>query len=138
MTPLLLTVAMTIGADEKAAAQNIDGKWLIVYAEEGNRRNTTWEQKVATGKGDSLSYSKEGEDRSLTLTFGEHQTVKASLAIGGKVPDEGKGLSGVYIYGQDYLCISLNSGAAKKGEEAKSGDGTKSSGNFILILRRQR
>lgn len=129
MTPLLLTVAMTLGADEKPAAPDIEGKWLIVYAEEGSRRNTTWEQKVATAKGDMLSYSKEGEDRSLKLTFGAHQTVKAALSVGDKTSD--KSLSGVYIAGQDYLCLSLNAPDSK-------GDEKKSSGSFILILRRQR
>jgi hypothetical protein len=135
MTPLLLTVAMTLGADEKATP-NIEGKWLIVYAEEGSRRNTTWEQKVATAKGDSLSYSKEGEDRALKLTFGAGQTVKAELSIGGKVTDEGKSLGGVYIAGQDYLCLSLNPGGAAA-KESKA-DSAKSSGALILILRRQR
>jgi hypothetical protein len=134
MTPLLLTVAMTLGADEKAAP-NIEGKWLIVYAEEGSRRNTTWEQKVATAKGDSLSYSKEGEDRAIKLTFGAGQTVKGELSIGGKVSEEGKSLSGVYIAGQDYMCLSLNPGGGKEG---KATDASKSSGAFILILRRQR
>ena len=68
MTPLFLTVAMTLGADEKAAMPNIEGKWLIVYAEEGSRRNTTWEQKIATAKDKTLSYSKEGEKRVLRMT----------------------------------------------------------------------
>lgn len=133
MTPLLLTVAMTLGAEP--TAPDIEGKWLIVYAEEGSRRNTTWEQKVATAKGDMLSYSKEGEDRSLKLTFGANQTVKAALSVGDKASD--KSLSGVYIAGQDYLCLSMNLPSTdRKGDE--KADAKKSSGSFILILRRQR
>lgn len=133
MTPLLLTVAMTLGAEP--AAPDIEGKWLIVYAEEGSRRNTTWEQKVATAKGEMLSYSKEGEDRSLKLTFGANQTVKAALSVGDKASD--KSLSGVYIAGQDYLCLSLNPPSTDRKSDEKA-DAKKSSGTFILILRRQR
>ncbi len=122
---------MAIGADEKSAAPALDGKWLIVYAEEGGRRNTTWEQRIATLKEDNLSYSKEGEERSLRFKIGAHQTVKATLVVG---KEEGKPLSGVFIAGQDYLCVSLNADAAKKdGDDLKG-----SSGSFILILRRQR
>ena len=58
------------------------------------------------------------------------QTVKATLSIGDK--SDGKSLSGVYISGQDYLCLSLNA------VDAKASDAVKSSGSFILILRRQR
>jgi hypothetical protein len=129
MTPLLLTVAMTIGADPKP---DIEGKWLIVYAEEGSRRNTTWEQKVATMKGDTLSYSNEGEVRTLQLKFEADQKLTGKLALG-KDASEGKALAGVFIAGQDYLALSLNTGDAG----AKS-DTPKSSGSYILILRRQR
>jgi hypothetical protein len=129
MTPLLLTVAMTVGADPKP---DVEGKWLIVYAEEGSRRNTTWEQKVATLKGDTLSYKKEGEERTLQLKFEADQKLTGKLAVGTDTGD-GKALSGVYIAGQDYLALSLNTGDVG----AKS-DAPKSSGSFILILRRQR
>ena len=129
MTPLLLTVALTIGADPKP---DVEGKWLIVYAEEGGRRNTTWEQKVATMKGDTLSYSKEGEERTLKLKFDADQKVTGKLAVG-KDAGDGKTLSGVYIAGQDYLALSFNAG-----EAAAKSDTPKSSGSFILILRRQR
>jgi hypothetical protein len=127
MTLLLLTVAMTVGADPKP---DVEGKWLIVYAEEGGRRNTTWEQKVATMKGDTLSYSKEGEERSLQLKFDADQKLTGKLAVG-KDGGDGKALGGVYIAGQDYLAISLNAGDTKA-------ETLKSSGSFILILRRQR
>ena len=141
MTPILLSIALAstvpVGADDKAAP-DIEGKWLIVYVEEGGKRNATWEQQVATVKGDTLSYSKEGDDRSLRLTFGANQTVKVSGAAG-KDPPKGAGeMSGVYIAGKDYLCLSLNP-AAKGGDPAAKGDGKKaSSGAFIIILRRQR
>jgi hypothetical protein len=125
MTPLLMTVVLAVGADEKAAAPAIDGKWLIVYAEEGGKRNTTWEQRVASGEKDTLSYSKDGDDRSLKLSFGEKQTVKAAMK-------DGTAMSGVYIAGQDYLCLSLNPEASKEGKARSS------SGEFILILRKQR
>ena len=132
MTPLLLTVALA-AAGGKPDGPDVEGKWLIVYAEEGGRRNTTWEQQVATLKGDTLSYSKEGEERSLRLKFGADQKLTASLSVGGKAAAEGKSLDGVFIAGQDYLCLSLNSPG--KGGDAKAG-GAKPS--FILILRRQR
>ena len=128
MTPLLMTVVLSMGAGNNAAPPKIDGKWLIVYAEEGGKRNTTWEQRVATAEKDTLSYSKDGDDRMLKMTFGEKQTVTAEMKAGGK--DLGK-LSGVFISGQDYFCLSLNSEAAKENK-------TTSSGAFILILRRQR
>lgn len=125
MTALLMSLAMTLGADSP-----LEGKWLIVYAEEGSRRNTTWEQRVATLKDDKLSYSKDGEDRSVTVKFGDHQSVKGTLVVG---KEEGKALSGVAIIGQDYLCLSMNADKAKASDDPKA-----SSGSFILILRRQR
>ncbi|HVK15966.1 MAG TPA: hypothetical protein VM533_03395 [Fimbriiglobus sp.] len=131
MTHIMLSAvlaALPVGDDEKSGAPDVEGKWLIVYVEEGGKRNATWEQQVATVKGDTLSYSKEGDDRSLRLTFGANQTIKVTGA-GGKGTGE---MSGVYITGQDYLCLSLNPPGDKKVE------GKKSSGAFILILRRQR
>jgi hypothetical protein len=119
---------MTLGAEPKVAP-DVDGKWLIVYAEEGGRRNTTWEQKVATLKDGTLSYNKEGEERTLSLKFDADQKLTATLTVGKE--GTGKSLSGVYIAGQDYMAVSLN------GEGAKDGAG-KSSGAYILILRRQR
>ncbi len=80
-------------------------------------------------KGENLSYSQEGEDRSVDLKLGANQTVKAKLTIGKEA--QGKSLSGGYIAAQDYLCLSLNG-------EGKEGDNKGSSGSFILILRRQR
>jgi uncharacterized protein YxeA len=129
MTALLTTVVLAVGAAQAAEAPKIDGKWLIVYAEEGGKRNTTWEQRVATAEKDVLSYSKDGDDRQVKLSFGAKQTATATLKAGGK--DLGA-MSGVYISGQDYLCLSLNPDAAK------GGGGSTSSGAFILILRRQR
>jgi hypothetical protein len=128
MTPLLMTLALVVATDEKAAPPNIDGKWLIVYAEEGGKRNTTWEQRVATAEKGIVSYSKDGDERVLKLAFGDKQTLKATIKASGT--DLGA-LSGVYISSQDYLCLSLNPDAAK---DVK----TTSSGAFILILRRQR
>lgn len=127
MTPLVMSIVLAVAVQEKAAP-NIDGKWLIVYAEEGGKRNTTWEQKVATGEKDTLKYSKDGDDRTVKATFGAKQTLTASIKAGDK--DLGA-LSGVYILGQDYLCLSLNLDAAKD-------DKNPSSGAYILILRRQR
>ena len=125
MIQLLMATAVLVGANERAAdAPKVEGKWRIVYAEEGGRRNNAWEQKVASVEGNTLSYESEGQKRSIKLTFGPHQTVKA----------EGeKEYSGVYISGQDYLCLSLND--AKDPEKTPRGE---SSGSFILILRKQR
>src|SRR3982751_339509 len=77
VTPLLLSVVLSLGAGPA-----VEGNWLIVYAEEGGRRNTTWEQKVATLKGDTLSYNKEGEERTLKLKFGDDQKLTAGLTVG--------------------------------------------------------
>ena len=138
MTRTLLGLALAVAlasaaitrADDKPAP-DVEGKWLIVYVEEGGKRNATWEQQVATVKGDTLTYSKEGDERKLKLSFGANQTVKVS-GVGGK---DAKGeMSGVYILGQDYVCLSLNA----KGDAPAKADAKKSSGDFILILRRQR
>ena len=124
MIPLLMATAVLFGADDKKeAAPKVDGKWRIVYAEEGGRRNNSWEQKVATVNRDTLSYESDGKKRSLKLTFGPHQTVKAK---------GDREFTGVYIHGQDYLCISLNNA-----KDASEGRG-QSSGSFILILRKMR
>jgi hypothetical protein len=136
MSPLLLATLLVVGADAvkddpKADAPKLDGKWLIVYAEENGRRNNSWEQRQATIEGTTLSYKEDTKDQSLALTFGPHQTLKASFK-GEKDGDKKDAFSGVYIAGQDYLCISLNKGEAKD-DKAK---GT-SSGAFILILRKQ-
>jgi len=128
MSAILLAVALA-AADDKPAMPDVEGKWLIVYAEEGGKRNTTWEQRVATVKGDTLSYSKDGDTRALKLAFGDGQTVKATMPAGGK-DVAAKPLTGVAIVGQDYLCLSLNA-EVKKPEKG-------SSGSLILILRRQR
>jgi hypothetical protein len=58
---------------------------------------------AATVQGNTLSYESEGKKRSLELSFCPQQTVKAK----GEAKDD---YSGVYILGQDYLCISLNAG----------------------------
>jgi hypothetical protein len=129
MIALVMTVVLAVNAPGTVGAVDIDGKWLIVYAEEGGKRNTTWEQRVATADKDMLSYSKDGDDRSVKLVFGAKQALTASLKAGGK--DLGN-LSGVYILGQDYLCLSLNPDTAKEGDKPSS------SGAFILILRKQR
>lgn len=135
MMAFLLSAALTAGVgapEEKTTAPNIEGKWLIVYVEEGGKRNATWEQQVATVKGDTLSYSKDGDEHTLKLTFAPHQTVKAA-ASGGKGKDvKTADLHGVYVAAQDYLCLSLN--PAGKGPSGEN----KSSADFILILRRQR
>lgn len=127
MTPLLMATALLLGAEAKAEdAPKMEGKWRIVYAEEGGRRNNAWEQRVATVRDNAISYEAEGKMRSLKLSFESGQTVKAT----GEGETKGD-YSGVYILGQDYLCISLN---AKEGDKGR-GD---SSSSFILILRKQR
>lgn len=127
MTPLLMATVLLFAADEKKAdAPKVEGRWRIVYAEEGGRRNNAWEQRLATVRDNAISYEVEGKTRSLKLSFGEHQTLKAS----GEGETKGE-YSGVYIHGQDYLCLSLN---AKEGDKGRG----QSSGSFILILRKQR
>jgi hypothetical protein len=140
MSSLLLAALLASGGGAAAADPKVEGKWLIVYAEEGGRRNTAWEAKVATLRDGTLSYERDGKKQSLKLTFGDNQTLKASLSRGeGKAGGDDKGAhSGVYIAARDYLCISLNPGKKDTGAAAKAGGGTTSSGAFILILRRQR
>jgi hypothetical protein len=159
MTTLLVTAALALGYGDGVKGgkgPSADGKWLIVYAEEGGRRNNAWEQRQATLSKGTLSYESEaGKKRSLKLKFGPHQTLEATISAGG-----GAGAAvmrrGVYIRGQDYLCISLGKEGGKKGaaapgagrdlaareaaQETAVGAGTDhgSSGDFILILRRQR
>ena len=122
MIQLLMATAVLVGANERAEdAPKVEGKWRIVYAEEGGRRNNTWEQQMANVEGNKISYESEGKKLSIKLTFGPHQTVKA----------EGeKEYSGVYIHGQDFLCLSLND--AKDPDKARG----ESSASFILILRK--
>jgi hypothetical protein len=133
MSSLLLATLLVAGADAapadaKADAPKLDGKWMIVYAEENGRRNNSWENRLATIDGTTLTYKEDTKDLSLALTFGAGQTLKATQKEG----DKKGAYSGVYIAGQDYLCISLNPSDAKEGDKK----GT-SSGAFILILRKQ-
>jgi hypothetical protein len=148
MTAVLATAPVdqpTKAAD--APAPNVDGKWLIVYAEEGGRRVQGWEQHVATLKDGVLTYDREGKDVTIDLKFGPKQTLKA--ASGATAGSKEAASDGVYIAGQDYLCISLTGGSFTGGDkpkeeskekDAKADEPAKgpSSGNFILILRRQR
>jgi hypothetical protein len=143
-TLLMAAMLATVGADQpgakgaEGAMPQVEGKWLIVYAEEGSRRMNSWEQRVVTIKDNTLSYERDGKEQTIRLKFGPHQSLKASAD--GK--EEGaSGGEGVYIAGQDYLCLSLATGhfGGDKGSSARpqEGQGT-SSGSFILILRRQR
>lgn len=127
MTPLLMATLLLFGADaKKEGAPKVEGRWRIVYAEEGGRRNNAWEQRVATVRDNVISYKVEGRTRSLKLSFEPHQMVKAA----GEGETKGE-YSGVYILSRDYLCLSLN---AKEGDKGRG----ESSGSFILILRKQR
>ncbi len=133
MSALLMAALLAApGADQPGAMPNVEGKWLIVYAEEGGRRMNSWEQRVANLKDNTLTYERDGKEQQIHLKFGPHQTLKASTAK----EDASAGGDGVYIAGQDYLCLSLTSGNFTGGEKAQ-GAGS-SSGSFILILRRQR
>ncbi len=127
MISLFMATVFLCGADEKKGdAPKVEGRWRIVYAEEGGRRNNAWEQRVAVVRANAISYEAEGKTRSLKLSYGANQTVKAV----GEGETKGE-YSGVYILGKDYLCLSLN---AKEGDKGRG----ESSGSFILILRKQR
>lgn len=150
MTSLLVAVVLSLssgGTAQDTAAPPIEGKWLIVYAEENSKRNNAWEQRVATIRGDTLTYQDAGEDRTLKFTFGPNQTVKATPGGWKDKSKDAPGLSGVYIAGQDYFSLSLNAEKAAGKEKASDAASPKavsdtpasqSSGTFILILRRQR
>ena len=157
MNLLLVTAVLALGGGEGQAGKGgggaaLDGKWQIVYAEEGGRRNNSWEQRLATLKGGTLSYEGEGGKKlSLKLKTGKGQTVEATS------DEKGETWKGVYILGQDYLCLSLSKGGAMKGRGGAGGGpaggpvagpggppgggaqkGHSSSGDFILIMRRVR
>jgi hypothetical protein len=165
MNLLLVTAVLALGGGEGQAGKggggaSLDGKWQIVYAEEGGRRNNSWEQRMATVKGGTLSYEGEGgKKRSLKLKAGKGQTVEATS------DEKGETWKGVYILGQDYLCLSFSKGGAMKGRGGAGGPasgpvaapvaggapavggapaagggqaGHGSSGDFILIMRRVR
>ncbi len=147
MNTLLLSTVVALGIGQPAAG-SADGKWVIVYAEEGGRRNNAWEQRKGTCMGGTLSYEDTtGKKMSVAMKFGPHQTLDATVNEGSGA---GKAWHGVYVLGQDYLCISLNKGARKTGAGASSGGGTRTttaqagggerhaSADFILILRRLR
>jgi hypothetical protein len=156
MNVFLVAVVFGLGAGQaaqpapggKVMGGGMDGKWQIVYAEEGGRRNNSWEQQQATVEKGTLSYEGEGgKKRSLKFKTGPGQTVEATGDEGGK------SWKGVYILGQDYLCLSLSKALKLKatpepapaalappggGGEVGGGTGGGSSGDFILILRRVR
>jgi hypothetical protein len=134
MNALLLTTILAFAAADKAdkdkedaSGPKLDGKWTIVYAEEAGRRNTAWETRPAMFKDGSLSYEEEGKKHSLQLKFGEHSHLTATTGLG---KDGDKGGKGHYIASQDYVTISLTC----EGNKPPAG----STGDFILILRRQR
>jgi hypothetical protein len=161
MYSLFLMAAFVVPAEAPAdvAAPKLEGKWLIVYAEEGGRRNNAWEQQQAKFKDGTLVYAQEGKEQAIKVTFGPHNTLKAMVSgsTKGKKEDvskeeaggESRAYTGVYIAGQDYFCLSLDKkGDAKKEArkeevsarrtaEADKAEGVKGS-SFILILRRQR
>jgi hypothetical protein len=138
MSVLLLTTMLMVGADQSpqaAITASVNGKWMVVYAEEKGRRNNSWEQQQATMQDGTLTYQANGKEETLQLKFGPHQTVSVS--------NNGTTQKGVFIASRDYLCISLQ-GHAKQGaaeEQETTAPRTRqhhSSGSFILILRRGR
>lgn len=157
MNALLVSTVVALGIGQPAAG-SADGKWVIVYAEEGGRRNNAWEQRLATCMGGTLSYEDTtGKKLSIALKFGPHQTLDANVTEAGG--NAGKAWHGVYILGQDYLCMSLNKGARKGGGTSSTGGGggetsstavparatavagggaSGDSADFIMILRRLR
>lgn len=138
MSALLVAAVLSMApAEEPAKQADVSGSWLIVYAEEQGRRVQKWEQTKATLKDGAFTYERDGKDFTFNLKFGPQQTVKASVA------GKDKAAEGVCIVGQDYLCLSLSGGPFAAGDaktdkpkaDEKPG---KSSGDFILILRKQR
>jgi hypothetical protein len=141
MGTLLLIGMLAVGADQgTGASAAVQGKWLIVYAEEGGRRNNSWEQRQATITDSTLKYEADGKEHTIHVKFEPHQTLEASAGT------SGQNHRGVYVLGKDYLVVSLESGrfsgtargaGREKGTAAGAGGGEHSSGSFILILRRQ-
>jgi hypothetical protein len=142
MRTMLWTGLVALGLVGQAAADNppsVDGKWQIVYAESGGRRNNSWEQRQATVQDNVLKYeASDGKEHAITLKLEPHQMLEASES-GGETH------KGVYVVGQDYFVISLGTGsfgngagAAAATPRASAAGKGESSGSFILILRRQR
>lgn len=142
MSALLFAAMLTVGVGQDAqptasAAPNVNGKWMVVYAEQKGHRIESWNQQRATLQDGALSYQTNGKEETLHLKFGPHQTVTAT---GGN----GKMHTGVFIASKEYLCISLRGTArsadqgASEEQEAKGAGPAPghSSGSFILILRR--
>jgi uncharacterized protein (TIGR03067 family) len=126
MSALLLTSLLAFGAADQPDVGKLEGKWTVVYAEEGGRPNRAWETRPAMFKDGTLSYEEDGKKQNLELKFGTHNTVTAK----GLGKDGDKEAKGVYIMSQDYVTIALN----PEGKSPAAG----SSGDFVLILRRQR
>jgi hypothetical protein len=122
MHSLLLTAVFVMVPGDQTGkdafdASKLDGKWLIVYAEEGGRRINNWEQRPATLKDGALTYERDGKDYTLTLKFGPNQTLKVTAP---KKDDASEVNSeGVFIAGQDDLCLSLTSGTVTGAKDAK-------------------
>ncbi len=135
MSPLFVAAVLAAvpAADQPASAPDLNGGWLIVYAEEKGRRIQKWEQLKATVKDGALTYERDGKDFTISLKFGPGQTLKATT--GGK--DEAAA-EGVYIAGQDYLCVSLTGGAFAAAKDDKDKPAKAGGPDFILILRKQR
>ena len=126
MNVLLLTSFLAFGAADQPDLAKLDGKWTVVYAEEGGRPNRAWETRPAMFKDGTLSFEEDGKKQSLELKCGDHCAVTAK-GLGKAGDKEGKG---VCIIGQDYVTIALTA----EGKKPEGG----SSGDFVLILRRQR
>jgi hypothetical protein len=135
MNSFLLATLLVAGSHEAMndVTATLGGKWLIVYAEEGGRRNNAWEQQQATVDGSKLSYEVGGKQQTLELKFGSRQTLTATE--GGEAKTS---WSGVYVASQDYFIISVNKGAAGEAKADETKPKSSSSAEFIIILRRQR
>jgi hypothetical protein len=127
MSTFLVATLLGLTGFHADEGPKLDGKWLVVYAEEGGRRNNAWEQQLAVIKGSTITYEDAGKQRIVQLKFGEHQAVEANR------DGQEKPVRGVCIVGQDYLSISLEAPEGKKSGAQERG----SSGDFILILRKQ-
>jgi hypothetical protein len=146
MSSLVLAALLVAGFNEVKVedAPKVEGKWLIVYAEEAGRRNNAWEQQQATVEGTKLSYEAGGKQHTLELKFGKSQTLHATG--GGEGDSKGAAWNGVYVSSQDFFVVSLNregkaalsAPAVKEPKPEEQKEHASSSGTFILILRRQR
>jgi len=69
-------------SDQASAAPMVEGTWQVVYAEKAGHRIEGSTLQSVMIRGNTLSFTHDGQQRSVQLRFGPHQTVWADHASG--------------------------------------------------------